>query len=200
MKRKSLKGLTYSEYAAHRKKLGLSGGSKQAVGTAVQSRRISRNDDGSIDAEKADRDWLSHTDQTRLPAPKRERKAPSSKKPVSADLHERESGADEPEVVPEGDPNDYWKSKAAREFWESKISRLKAEKEAGTLIDARRASEAWGGMIVAVRTGLLALPCQMAARLAAESDPIEVEEILKVAVRRLLGELKQYRAECPEKK
>ena len=55
-------GMSVSAYAKHR------GVSRQAVYKAIKAGRIAQNDDGSIDAGKADRDWSTNSD----PAKKRE--------------------------------------------------------------------------------------------------------------------------------
>jgi hypothetical protein len=65
MKPKSLTGMTLSEYAAHRKRLGLTGSTRQAVHAAVKAKRVSLLGDGSIDPEVADAEWLRRTDPSK---------------------------------------------------------------------------------------------------------------------------------------
>jgi hypothetical protein len=103
----------------------------------------------------------------------------------------------EPEAgdAPGAQPDDYWKSRAAREYWESELSQLRAERERGNLISREAAELAWSGMVVSTRIKALYLPSQLANRLAAESDPITCEEILRDAIYRLLTELSEYGGE-----
>ena len=65
MRSKSLIGMKLSEYAAHRKRLGLTGSTRQAVHGAVKTRRISLLVDGSIDPVVADAEWLRRTDPSK---------------------------------------------------------------------------------------------------------------------------------------
>jgi len=173
--------LSLRAYAKHR------GVSLAAVQKAIKAGRVTTTADGKIDPDIADNQWKSRTDPAKqqrkrkaTPAPPPEPEAPSAP---------AEDGGAEPEAS----PDDYWKSRAAREYWESELSRLKAGREKGNLIVREAAEKAWGGMVVATRTKALYLPAQLANRLAAESDPVEIEQILKDAIYRLLSELSEYR-------
>jgi hypothetical protein len=87
MRSKTLKGLTYGQYANHRKTLGLTGQTKQSVAAAVKSRRIAALPDGSIDPERADAQWQARTDpgkQRSRPA-NPERRAPKAPRRVDDD-------------------------------------------------------------------------------------------------------------------
>jgi hypothetical protein len=92
MPRKALKGLSYSEYAEHRKSLGLSGCTKQSVHEAVKAGRITLLSDGSIDQDKADRLWRDRTDARRV----RSRRGTTQKGTT-------ESGGSKPAAVREAD-------------------------------------------------------------------------------------------------
>lgn len=173
--------LSLRAYAKHR------GVSLAAVQKAIKAKRVTTEPDGKIDPDKADKQWNSRTDPAKQQQ-QRKRKTPTPPAVEEEQGQESDSG-DEPQ--PEVD--DYWKSKAAREYWESELSRLKAGREKGNLIDREAAEKAWSGMVVATRTKALYLPAQLANKLAAESDPIEVEQVLKDAIYRLLSELSEYR-------
>jgi hypothetical protein len=80
MRSKTLKGLTYGQYANHRKTLGLTGQTKQSVAAAVKSRRIATLPDGSIDPQRADAQWQARTD----PGKQRNRPANSEKRAPKA--------------------------------------------------------------------------------------------------------------------
>ena len=53
--------LSIRAYAAHRKAMGLPGGSKYAVERAIKSKRISRNHRGKINPAVADIEWAANT-------------------------------------------------------------------------------------------------------------------------------------------
>jgi hypothetical protein len=176
--------LSLRAYAKHR------GVSLTAVQKAIKSGRVTTTADGKIDPSIADNQWKSRTE------PAKQGRKPKAKVKTETEAAPRVEADREPETdggaEPEASPDDYWKSRAAREYWESELSRLKAGREKGNLIVREAAEKAWGGMVVATRTKALYLPAQLANRLAAESDPIEVEQILKDAIYRLLSELSEY--------
>lgn len=180
--------LSIRAYAQHRKDRGLTGATHGAVRKAIESGRVKPSADGKIDPEKADRDWEAKTD------PGRQRQS-RQKQPQKKAAPPTEPKHSDPEVegeTPAADPNDYWKSRAAREYWESELSRLKAERERGNLIDAKDAERAWGGMVGAARAKALCLPGQLARKIALETDPVICEEMLKDAMYKLLAELSEY--------
>jgi len=57
--------LSNAEYAAHRRRKGLPGKSRQAVENALRDGRIRHEDGGGIDPVKADRAWKANTDTVR---------------------------------------------------------------------------------------------------------------------------------------
>jgi len=173
--------LSLRAYAKHR------GVSLAAVQKAIKAGRVTTTADGKIDPDKADNQWKSRTDPAKQQRKRKVAPAPPAEPEVPSTPAEDGGGAE-----PEASPDDYWKSRAAREYWESELSRLKAGREKGNLIVREAAEKAWGGMVVATRTKALYLPAQLANRLAAESDPINVEQILKDAIYRLLSELSEY--------
>jgi hypothetical protein len=151
------------------------------VQRAIKAGRVTTTPDGKIDPDIADEQWKERTNPAKA-RPKRSPKAVRGQREAEPD-----AGAE-----PEASPDDYWKSRAAREFWEARLSKLKAEREAGNLIPREDAERAWGGMIAAARSKVLALPANLAQKLAIESDLITCEEILKDAAHRILSELSEY--------
>lgn len=59
-------GLSLRQYAAHRKALGLSGGTDKAVRKARDAGRISVLPDGTVDPVVADREWGGSTDTAKV--------------------------------------------------------------------------------------------------------------------------------------
>lgn len=210
MQRKRAGGLiTPAEYAR------LRGLNRATISRQIKAGKIPTHSDGLIDPREADSAREKNLDPgKRLGAQARKRGGPavawggsgksetrigtegdavpagSTAQIAQPDAEEAGPSAGE---TPEADPNNYWKSRAAREYWESELSRLKAERERGSLIDAKDAELAWSGMIAATRSKILALPANLAHRLAVESDQILCEEMLKDAVHRLLTGLSEYR-------
>jgi phage terminase Nu1 subunit (DNA packaging protein) len=61
--------LNLTDYAKHRKALGLPGGTLTAVRNAIADGRIVKGVDGKIDAAQADADWLANTGRPKTTAP-----------------------------------------------------------------------------------------------------------------------------------
>ena len=54
-------GISIRAYARNRRARGMSGGSDAAVRKAIRTGRIMLNSDGTVDAERADREWAART-------------------------------------------------------------------------------------------------------------------------------------------
>jgi len=63
-------GMSVRAYAAHRKKLGLPGGSPTAVQNAITSGRITRGPDGKIDPATADVEWEANSNPSKRRQPR----------------------------------------------------------------------------------------------------------------------------------
>ena len=61
--------MTVTAYAKSRKERGLPGGNRSKVRKAVEDGRITREPDGTIDPDRADRDWDANTDQSQRREP-----------------------------------------------------------------------------------------------------------------------------------
>lgn len=78
------------------------------------------------------------------------------------------------------------KAKAAAEVERAKKLALANERAAGNLVRVDEVKAAGADLVVHVRTTLLAVPGRVAAKVAAISDPIEVQRILDEEIRRAL--------------
>src|SRR5690349_21096524 len=60
--------MTLRQYATHRRRLGLAGGTHEAVRKAIRSGRVTLGTDGQLDPRRADAEWLAKT-RYRAPVP-----------------------------------------------------------------------------------------------------------------------------------
>jgi len=71
------------------------------------------------------------------------------------------------------------------------IRELEYAQRAGELIETERVRLWIGNMLVEARDGILRVPAEWRDRLAAELDPVKVEEMVDGALRRVLERLAQ---------
>jgi hypothetical protein len=140
-----------------------------AVQKALDAGRITAQKSGKIDPKAADKAWDQATDPSKQRGKQR---APASESFAMA--------------------------RAAREAYNAKLAELNFRQRAGQLVDAatvrRRAFE----NARVVRDALLLLPDSIGAELAAETDPIKVQNKLRLEITRVLEEL-ATQASLPEK-
>jgi hypothetical protein len=175
--------LTVRAYARHR------GISHTAVLKAIASHRIVRGKDGLIDADSADRDWTANTDQSRprnsvTGNPRRRRLPEAPPLPM---------GAPDPPPATDGATGKavgtYAAARAVRESYMAKMARLRHEQLEGRLVDADEVREVAFRAARETRRRLRELPAELAASLAAVTDPVTIESVLAAAIDRVCGEL-----------
>ena len=174
------KGLSIRSYAAHRKSLGLSGGSKAGVEKAIDTGRIVQNEHGRIDPEQADAAWAENTDSLRAPAPSTETK--------------RKGGfgtraATTPVSVDGSGPVTYGQSRAIKEAYQAKLARLDYEQKAGKLVNADKVRVESFQRARHLRDRVLGVSRRVAIVLADETDAHTIEQILDKEIRQALEEL-----------
>jgi len=189
-------GLSRRAYARHR------GVAENAVRKAITSGRITLEPDGTIDPEKADRDWAARTD----PAQQRGAHAPSAPKPPREPVHDkavpraavdavqktlRESG----DKV-EGDVT-FLRARTANEVIKAQERSVRLAKIKGELVDRARAVTTVFGLARRERDAWVQWPARVAALMAADLqiDPHQMETVLEKHVRRHLAELSDVRVE-----
>ena len=120
--------LTLRGYAASRKARGLSGGSPAAVAKAINAGRITRQNDGRIDQQKADSEWLQNTE------PRAQNERPLQCVRVRADQSGEVAEGTGPSSAPGapggGDPaahDVFLRARAAKETFAAKKAQLEYE-------------------------------------------------------------------------
>jgi phage terminase Nu1 subunit (DNA packaging protein) len=140
----ALKPLSLRAYAAHRKGLGLPGGSLQAVQRAISGARLVDSVtvvDGVkkiADPEAADREWAANTDLS---------KAPGWVKDADGD---REHGDE--------DASPLATASAREKHWKAELAELTYRQKAGELVDAGEVQAEITATFSTVRTNLLGVP------------------------------------------
>ena len=141
-------------YARHR------GVDPMSVEKAIKSGRITRDADGEIDFEKADRDWEQNTRPAMSP--------------------------DEDN----GGLAQYSRARAIREYYQASLAKIEYEQKVGKLLPKDEVQAAAFNTYRQFREQLLNIPDRVAAIIAAETgmDTKKVHEILTAEVRQALNE------------
>ena len=141
-------------YARHR------GVDPMSIEKAIKSGRITRDADGEIDFEKADRDWEQNTRPAMSP--------------------------DEDN----GGLAQYSRARAIREYYQASLAKIEYEKKVGKLLPKDEVQAAAFNTYRQFREQLLNIPDRVAAIIAAETgmDTKKVHEILTAEVRHVLNE------------
>jgi hypothetical protein len=191
--------LTQAEYARSRKERGLSGGSRQAVGKAVDEKRISVfGPDKLIDRDLADRQWEKNT---RVRASAGQPGAAASPSAAGGDLVDRvqaEAAREEPAAdagTPTGeggqlqtDPG-YQLSRSRQAAADARTAEIKLAELEGSLIRVDQVKAELAAMLAPVREGLLQIPARLAPLLAPQSDPGRIQTLLEVEIHQVLAPL-----------
>jgi hypothetical protein len=170
--------MTITEYARHR------GCRLRAVQYAIESGRITRQDDGMVDSDRADREWDRNTNHAK--ARYGTRKAANSK----GNAHHRAAEAAEAAETPEKQAGalNYANARAAREVYEAKLKKLEWEEKLGTLLNRKAVEVAAFNRFRVLRDAILNVPTRLAAQIAAETDPATVHDLLETELRMVLEE------------
>lgn len=163
-------GVSLREYARRRKEQGLSGGSHVAVKKAIDTKRITTLPDGTIDPERADKEWARNTFAgqtvrvTELTAPAPRAGAPMSLPPIDA------GGSDSNQI--------YLRARAVKETFQAKRAQLEYEELAGKLIKASTAGEYSASFSAIVGEALSAWPDRVTPLIAATMSEEVIHKIL----------------------
>jgi hypothetical protein len=167
-------GLSIRGYAEHR------GCSKSAVSKALKEGRITREKDGTIDPEKADKQWAANSDPAQVKAQKARKKKKAAKP--------KTQNSKEPESAQPENPNTYIQSRAIRELYVARLRKLEYEEKAGQLVSVDRVTVRWFNLTRQLRDQLLAIPNRIDAVAAAETDRFTVNQIIADEIARVLEE------------
>lgn len=189
-------GLSRRAYARHR------GVAENAVRKAIAAGRITLEPDGTIDPEKADRDWAARTDPAQqrgrhAPTAETQAREPSQDKAVPRTALDtvqktlRESGEKS-----EGDVT-FLRARTANEVIKAQERSVRLAKIKGELVDRARAVATVFGLARRERDAWVQWPARVAALMANELhvDPHQMETVLEKHVRRHLAELSDVRVE-----
>jgi hypothetical protein len=184
-------GLSRRAYARHRRI------SDMAVRKAIAAGRIVPEPDGTIDPEKADREWNARTD------PSHQRKSapaapePSQVKPVPrVAMDTVQKTLQESGDKPGGDVT-FLRARTANEVIKAQERGVRLAKIKGELVDRARAIATVFGLARRERDAWVQWPARVAALMAADLhvDPHQMETVLEKHVRRHLSELAEVRVE-----
>jgi hypothetical protein len=150
--------LTQADYARHR------GVSKPAVSKAVRAGRITLTAEGMIDATAADAQWARNS---------RVRAGAGRSPSTGAAAPPQEDGAD---AKPGTD--DYWASRSRREAAEAELAEIALAEKNNEVIQVKAVDAAWAQAMAAVREHLTQISARVGSTIAAETDPIKVEQML----------------------
>ena len=137
-------GLSIRKYAT------LRGVTEGAVRKAISSGRITPNEDGTIDVDRADREWEENTDEAK------------QNLMVAIDNH-----------TPKKDANSYTKIKTAHELYKAQLTQLALQEKKGQLIQKEMVKAQVSQLSRQVRDSWMNWPSRVSALMAAE---LNIEE------------------------
>lgn len=159
--------MSQREYAKRR------GVTQPAVAAAVRTGRIKKAADGRIDPDKADRDWVANTDQSK---PRNSitgnPKNPKGTSPIDG------NGSEAARREVQGS---YAAARAVRETMQAKIAQIELQRIEGGLVDKEEVRREVFESHRKVRDALLALP----RRLAPLVVGLDIEEIVELMQREI---------------
>ncbi len=163
-------GISIREYARRR------GVSDMAVRKAIKQGRIHKEADGTIDSERADKDWLTNTVSPQLKSvPKAALDA------VSATLREDDKSTD-------ASGNTYLEAKTANEIIKARINRLRYQQLKGELIARKLACDHVFQLGRQERDAWLTWPARVASQMAAETVDLNQACQLQIVLERYVHE------------
>lgn len=166
-------GMTLYEYAMYRKAMNLPGGDVKSVKCALSNERISLNEHGLINVDKANIGWKNYTNpETAIMA--------TSCVSVGEDVEELE----QTEVV---------RRKRLAEMLkvehEARLKEIEVEKAEGKLLVAEEVERNIYDAVKTLRDNIINIPSRLASRVAAETDEKKIEQILDKEIRTALENL-----------
>ena len=158
-------------YARHR------GISETSVRKALKEGRITKNKNGKIDPEVADKQWQKNTDPAQIKEAKK-----------TEEVKEARDEVNNYNPAPLG-PS-YQQSRAIKEAYNAKLTRLQFEKESKKLISVDEVKISAFNAARMTRDRILNIPDRVIPQLVGKTDIFEMKEILKAELIKALEELK----------
>ena len=170
-------GISIRAYARHR------GVTDTAVHKAIRAGRITPEADGTIDADRADREWARNSD-----APKTGTRAKAAKAAVP------EGGGDGPAALPTGGAS-LLQARTVNEVVKAQTNKVRLARLKGELVDRPQAIAHVFKLARSERDAWLNWPARISAQMAAKLvvDPHTMHIALEAAVREHLQELGELR-------
>ncbi len=177
-------GISIRAYARMR------GCSESAVRKAISSKRIKPDSDGSIDPDRANKEWEQNTFVNAT-------LRPSATKPAQQPRQQRTVTSAPSVDAPSSDPvQSYLRARAVKETFNAKVAQMEYEEKAGRLIQASRAAEYASTFSAIVKDHLMAMPDRLAPALAAVDDESAAHRILFNDVSTVLKKLSKAVADA----
>ncbi len=170
-------GISIRAYARHR------GVTDTAVHKAIRAGRITPETDGTIDADRADREWARNSD-----VPKSGTRAKAAKVAVP------EGGGDGPAALPTGGAS-LLQARTVNEVVKAQTNKVRLARLKGELVDRPQAIAHVFKLARSERDAWLNWPARISAQMAAKLnvDPHTMHVALEAAVREHLQELGELR-------
>lgn len=181
-------GLSIRAYARHR------GVSHVAVKKAIDAGRITREADGTIDAERADREWAQNTLAPGKRSPRAP--APAASSAVAADQERPPRETHEPAVaVPATGGTSLLQARTVNEVVKAQTNKVRLARLKGELVDRSQAVAHVFRLARSERDAWLNWPARVGPQLAAQLgvDAHALHVALETAVREHLTELGELR-------
>lgn len=159
-----------------------------AVQKAIKSGRITVDDSGKIDSERAARDWARNTDEGRKSYTDLSRRRQIGK---AVGVAAGDDDDDMPAAGAEGgedpDVQRYRKARAEREEIRAERERHELELQQGSLLDLEEANRMVFTAFRTLRDAMLNMAVRIKAQCAAETDEGRVERLLTGEIESALG-------------
>ncbi|MET3431444.1 hypothetical protein ABIC71_000922 [Herbaspirillum seropedicae] len=152
-------------YARHR------GCALYSVQKALEAGRIKKTASGRIDVAAADAAWAANTDVSRLP--------PDARHSARTGTAAAGGGDDEDENEQAGGTSEYQVHRARREKIRAEKEQIELDQLAGRVIDVAEASRMAFTTFRTLRDAIMNVAPRIKDILAAESDPMKVEQIIE---------------------
>lgn len=180
--------LSIRAYAAHRKGLGLSGGTHRAVQVAIVRKRLVasvRVVDGKpkIDPVLADQEWAQNTDALRA----RGGGDPTTGRPLGS--LDRPPNDDARESPNQSVSDMAREAQAFKLTYQAKLAELEYRTRVGELVEADKVKLEQSKAVRALRDRLRAMPDRLSPLIAPETDPHRCRILLVAEFDRALAEL-----------
>ena len=158
---------------------------------AIATQRITPEPDGSIDPERANREWEQNTfaGATLRPAAAKPTPPPRPTPRPAPHVPAMESAGADP-------VQSFLRARAVKETFNAKVAQMDYEERAGKLIQASRAAEYASTFSAIVKDHLMAMPDRLAPALAAVDDELAAHRILFNDVSAVLKKLSKAVADA----